>query len=213
MSAGQAVLALGALALLLLLPGSASAGFVTGSGAERTAHLFDPVNGVNVSVAIGETFSGIAGGSYRFVLHGSAGTAERPYRVEVVVSPGSETEARFNDTGDGPAGALNTTIEVAIRPGALPFTLANTPFAVELRSGAGALLDAVEFAVDLRYKEPPADGGLLNLALASAALWALVFLYALRLHFTQRKLRARTDALERSIQGSAKEGSADDHNP
>jgi hypothetical protein len=193
----------------LVVAANASAGYTTGVGNARAAHLFDDSNGLNATVLVPEVVQGSLGYAYRFNLTGSPSTAARDYRAEVVVSPGSDTEARFNGTGPGPAGAASSTIDVAIGPDLLKFTTTNTPFAVELRSLNGSLIDSASFSVDLRYKEPPPDGGLLALALASACLWGLVFLYALHLHSTQRKLRARADALENARPGHLAEDRAD----
>lgn len=189
---------------LLLLAQPAAAGFVTGVGAHRTAHVFDAPNGLEVVVEIPETFSGFAGYTYRFVLLGSNATSAKSYRVAVVVSPGDpDAEGRWNGSGQGPSGVGNTTIDVAIGPDELPFTFPNTPFQIELEAADGALIDSAQFSVDLRYREPPPDGGLFQLALATGFFWGLVFLYALHLHLAQRKLRARAVALERSIEGSS----------
>lgn len=196
--------ALALLALAALAP-PASAGYVTGVGGSRVAHLFDPANGIEAMVTVPETFSGFVGFTYPFVLHGNNSTAARPYRVAVVVSPGSEVEARWNASGQGPEGAASATLNVTIGPGELPFNVANTPFQVELQTADGSLLDSAAFSVDLKYREPPPDGGLLQLAIASAFFWGLVFLYGLYLHLAERKLRARADALERAIEGTAKE--------
>lgn len=202
--------AVAAFATLLLLAvalaePSASAGYVTGVGTARVAHLFDAANAAEATVTVPETFSGFSGFTYHFVIHGGNSTAARAYRVAVVVSPGSDTEARWNASGSGPAGAGEASINVTIGPNELPFNVARTPFEVELQAADGALLDTAAFSVDLKYREPPPDGGLLQLAIASAFFWGLVFLYGLNLHLAQRKLRARADALERSIEGSTKE--------
>lgn len=194
---------------LLLVAQPAAGGFVTGLGTHRTAHLFDTANGLEVKVEIPETFSGFAGYTYRFVLWGSNATSVRSYRVAVVVSPGGDTEARWNASGQGPSGAGNTTIDVVLGPDELPFTAPNTPFQVELQAADGSMIDSAQFSVDLRYREPPPDGGLLQLALATGFFWGLVFLYALHLHLAQRKLRARAQALERAIEGSSRGVRAD----
>jgi hypothetical protein len=186
-----------AVVALLFAPGPAFGGYVTGVGNARTAHLSDDPNAVDATVIVPEVILGSEGYTYHFTLSGSNTTATRDYRLEVVVSPGDPiVEARFNATGPGPQGAALTTIDVKVGPDVLKFTTTNTPFAVELRSSNGSLIDSTSFSVDLRYKTPPPDGGLLALALASACLWGLVFLYTLHLHSTQRKLRARADALE-----------------
>ena len=180
---------------------AASAGSTTGFGAARVAYLADAANGVEASVAAPETMSGIVGYTYRFHFVGSASTSATTYSLAAIVSPGSDTEARWNGSAAVPAGAADTSADVVIPPEALPFTAANTPFAIEVRAPNGTLVDRVEFSVDLRYREPPPDGGLLALALASASVWGVVFLYALNLHFTQRKLRAKAEALERAVEG------------
>jgi hypothetical protein len=176
-----------------------SAGFVTGVGATRTAHLFDASNGLEATVVVPESLDGIRGQTYNFTLQGSNSTASDEYLVAVVISPGRDTEKRWNGSGASPAGAISTTILVAIAADELQFTLSNTPFAVELRRPNGTLLDSAEFSVDLRYREPPADGGLLALTIASVCFWGGVLLYAVYLQLAQRKLRARTEALERSL--------------
>lgn len=202
----------GALALMacaLLASGCASAGSTSGFGATRTAHLSDAGNGVAVSVVCPETMSGITGFSFQFSLIGSAGTAAAAYTLAVVVSPGRDVEARWSGNTSVPAGAANTSAPVVIPAEALPFTAPNTPFSIELSAANGTLLDSVDFSVDLRYREPPPDGGLLALSLASASVWGIVFLYALNLHLAQRKLRAKVDALASAQTSPSAGGQAD----
>jgi hypothetical protein len=190
-------------ALLLLLAALAAspvqAGYVTGAGTSRTAHLFDSANGLEATVPIPEVFEGYAGNSFNFTLKGTALTASAAYRVAVVVSPGSDIEARWNATGTGPAGNTTVTVQVTIPPDTIQGTQANAPFAVELYAGNGTLLDSTVYSVDLRYREPPADGGLFQLAIATTFFWGAVLLYAFHLQRAQRKLRSRADALERSL--------------
>lgn len=182
----------------------AAGGYVTGVGVQRTAHLFDPENDLEVTVVVPETFSGFLGYNYSFEFTGSATTAATAYRVAIVVSPGDpDTEARWNASGQAPQGAIRSTIAVAIGPDELPFTFPNTPFQAELQAENGTAIDSAQFSVDLRYREPPPDGGFMQLALATGFFWGLVFLYALHLHRAQRKLRARADALERAVGGSS----------
>lgn len=208
MSAGlRALAAVGLVAVLAGFP--AQAGSTTGVGSSRDVHLMDAANGVTVTVRAPESFSGFSGYTYRFAVVGNSSTLEADYKLAVVVSPGSDTEARWNGSVHVPAGTANTSADVVIAPDALPFTLANTPFSVELQEASGSVIDAALFSVDLRYREPPPDGGLLALALASASVWGIVFLYALNLHLTQRKLRARVSALERAQDGTSAEVRAD----
>ena len=192
-----------------VLSSSALGGSTTGFGSSREVHLADPSNGLNVTVVSPESITGFVGYAYNFSLNGTASTQAAAYRVAVVVAPGSDTEARWNGTASVPAGAGATAAQVVIPPDALPFNNANTPFAIELQAANGTVLDSSEFSVDLHYHEPPADGGLLALALASASVWGIVFLYALNLHLTQRKLRARVSALERAQDDPPAEGGAD----
>jgi hypothetical protein len=188
-------------ALLAASPGIAAGGYTQGFGGSRTASLADPANHLAVSVPCPETINGSTGFTYHFSLVGAAPTHAATYNLSVIISPGRDTEARWNATVSVPAGESNTSADVVIPPGALPFTAANTPFSIALLDVAGAPVDSAEFSVDLRYREPPADGGLLALALASACVWGVVFLYALNLHLAQRKLRARADALEHAQNG------------
>jgi hypothetical protein len=198
----RATLAAAALTLAVVLAGgTAAAGSTSGFGAARTVGLADAGNGLTVTGPCPETISGFTGVAYRFSFVGSAATAAGAYTVSVIVSPGSDVPAYYNGTAQVQAGAGNASVEVVIPPDDLRFTAANTPFAIELRAPNGTLVDTAEFSVDLRYREPPADGGLLALAITSAAVWGIVFLYALNLHFAQRKLRARADALEGAVKG------------
>jgi hypothetical protein len=193
--------ALGVATLLGAVAGLASGGFTQGVGSSRTATLSDDANRMQVSVPCPETINGSTGFSYHFSLVGLASTHAATYNLSVVISPGRDTEARWNATVAVPAGVANTSADVVIPPNALPFTVTNTPFSIELIGSAGAIIDYAEFSVDLRYREPPPDGGLLALALASACVWGVVLLYTLNLHLAQRKLRARADALESAQNG------------
>lgn len=190
------------LSVLLLAALAASpvqAGYVTGAGATRTAHLFHAANGLEVSVGIPEVFEGYLANSFNFTLQGLNSTAAATYRVAVVVSPGSDIQARWNASGAGPVGNTAVTLQVTIPPDTIQGTQANAPFAVELYAANGALLDSTLYSVDLRYREPPADGGLFQLAIATTFFWGAVLLYAFHLQRAQRKLRSRADALERSL--------------
>jgi hypothetical protein len=191
--------ALAAVAILVFVAGGCSAGFVTGVGSTRTAHLIDSPNGLEAVVVVPEALDGFRGYTFSFSLQGSNSTAPADYLVSVVISPGRDTEKKWNGSGLGPSGDSNTTISVTIGPDELEFTLANSPFAVELRDANGTLRDSALFSVDLRYREPPADGGLLALTIATVCFWGGVLLYAVYLQLAQRKLRARAQALERSL--------------
>lgn len=193
----------GALAALVLVPGLASAGFITGVGPSRLAHLADAGNGLTVTVGVNETLDSYVENHYVFTLAGSPPTLPQGYIVEVAISPDDpDTRAAWNATALVGSGASSIGATVAIPLEQIRGTLANTPFRFSLRSSNGTLLDSVETSIDVRWRTPPADGGLLQLALATTAFWALVFLYALHLHSNERKLRARADALERSLQGA-----------
>ncbi len=206
---GALPLAAAALAVLVLAPGLASAGFVTGVGPARLAHLSDGGNGLTVTVVVPETLDSFVENVYRFNLSGSAATSPQGYTVEVAISPDDPlTRAAWNATAVVGAGAASTFATVGIPKEAIQGTLANTPFRFSLRASNGTLVDSADAAIDVRWRTPPADGGLLQLALATTAFWALVFLYALHLHSNERKLRARADALERSLQGAHKDDPA-----
>ncbi len=208
-SLASARLAAGVLVALLLAPGLASAGFVTGVGAGRVAHLADKGNGLSVTVVVPETLDSYVENRYVFTLTGSASTAPQGYAVEVAISPDDpDTRAAWNATAAVAAGASSTSTTVTIPVETIKGTLANAPFRFSLRAPNGTLLDSADAAIDVRWRSPPADGGLLQLALATTAFWALVFLYALHLHSNERKLRARAEALERALQGAQKDDPA-----
>lgn len=207
---GSALLAGAALLVLTLAPATASAGFVTGVGTARVAHLADPANGLTVTVGVNETFDSYADNHFVFTLEGSASTSAASYVVEVAISPNDpDTRAAWNATASVGAGASTTAVTVTLPPETIKGTLANTPFRFSLLAANGTVLDSADAAIDVRWRSPPADGGLLQLALATTAFWALVFLYALHLHSNERKLRARAEALERSLQGAQKDDPAD----
>jgi hypothetical protein len=206
---GWGCAAAGLAAALLIASGLAAGGSTLGFGNTRTAHLSDEANGITVAVPCPETLLGFVGFTYRFNLSGSSATHAATYNLSVIVSPHSDTRVSWNVSVSVPAGAASTSAVVVIPPDALPFTVANTPFTMEMVSAGGALVDSVDFSVDLRYREPPPDGGLLALALASACVWGVVLLFALNLHFTQRKLRSRADALERAHEGPSAGGRTD----
>ncbi|HKZ58786.1 MAG TPA: hypothetical protein VJ547_02905 [Candidatus Thermoplasmatota archaeon] len=205
-----ALLAAVSLVALLLSQGGAAAGFVTGVGASRVAHLADPANGVTVTVGVNETFDSYAANAFTFTLAGDSSTAARSYTVEVAISPDDpDTRASWNATATLEAGSSTRAVTVTVPAEAIKGTLSNTPFRFSLLGSNGTLIDSAEAAIDVRWRSPPADGGLLQLALATTAFWALVFLYALHLHSNERKLRARAEALERSLQGAQKDDPAE----
>lgn len=199
-----------ALVALVLFQGTAAAGFVTGVGASRVAHLADPGNGLTVTVRVNETFDSYADNHFVFTLAGDPSTAARSYTVEVAISPDDpDTRASWNGTVALDAGPSTRAVTVTVPAETIKGTLANTPFRFSLLASNGTLIDSADAGIDVRWRSPPADGGLLQLALATTAFWALVFLYALHLHSNERKLRARAEALERSLQGAKKDDPAE----
>jgi hypothetical protein len=172
---------------------------VTGAGASRTAHLFDPANGIEATVVVPETLDGLSNTAFLFTLKGSANTTYRTYIVAIIISPDSdEVRKEWNTSIEGPQGAGTVPKPLSIPAGELDYTIPNVPFRAQLRWN-GIVVDFADFSIDIRAKTPPADGGLTQLAIATVFFWGIVFLYAGYLHLTQRKLRAKADALERAI--------------
>lgn len=197
------------LAALLLSQGGAAAGFVTGVGASRLVHLADGANGVTVTVGVNETFDSYAANAFIFTVASGPSTTARSYTLEVAISPDDpDTRATWNATATVEAGTPAQAVTVTVPAETIKGTLSNTPFRFSLLAPNGTTVDWADAAIDVRWRSPPADGGLLQLALATTAFWALVFLYALHLHSNERKLRARAEALERSLQGAPKDDPA-----
>ena len=185
----------------------AHAGFVTGAGASRTGHLEDASNGVTVTVQLNETFNGEHENTFTFEITGSAGTAARAYSVRLTVNPHDpEVATAWHTNATGPTGAATTEAAVIVPADALPYRVPNVPFSISLADASGELLDSVDFAMDLTYRPPPADGGLFQLAAGTVAAWGLVLLYALYLHRAHQRLRARAESLERALGSSGREG-------
>ena len=196
--------------ILLFAAPPAEAGFVTGVGAQRTAHLFDGANGVNVTVLVNETLQGAVENKFIFTLNGTNATAAATYRVAIILSPGHpETETGWSAPVSVPAGTSSTNVAVTVPAETIQGRLRNAPFRAQLEDGAGARVDFVDFSADLLYRDPPPDGGMLQLAAATVFFWGLVLLYAGYLHLSLRKLRQKAELLERSSEGSTPGGSND----
>ncbi len=172
------------------------------------AHLEDAANGLNVTVALLETFDGEHDNSFTFTLSGSAATAARPYTVRLIVSPDDPDglEASWETNVTGPEGESTVNATVAVPAETLPYRQTNVPFRVAILAGPQDPVDEVDFSMDLTYHPPPPDGGLFQLAGGTIAAWGLVLLYAVYLHRAHQRLRARTDSLERALGHSGKEG-------
>jgi len=184
------------------------AGYVTGAGSARTAHLFDAPNGLEATVKVPETLDGLSDNSFVFTLTGSSNTTYRTYVVAIIISPDSaEVRKEWNTSIEGPMGPGPALKPVGIAAGELDYTVPNVPFRAQLRWN-GTVLDSADFSIDIRFKTPPADGGLTELAIATVFFWGIVFLYAGYLHLNQRKLRAKAEALERALSpaGEGKDG-------
>jgi len=190
-------------AAALAVAGHASAGYTTQSSGTKVVHVFDSPNGVEVLVFVNDTLDSNHANRFGFIITGSNSTVLRDYVIEIALSPDDpDVRVAWHATatiGPGTSADDGAVLIPAEQPSG---TLANAPFRFSLKSPAGVLIDSTEVSIDVRYHSPPADGGLLQLALATTGFWALVFLYALHLHSNERKLRARADALERSLQGA-----------
>lgn len=194
-------------AVLLAAPApSAQAGYVTGIGTARTAHLFDSSNGLEVTVAVPETFEGYKGATYNFTLQGSSSTVAMDYLFAFVLNPDiSDARTEWNISGRGATGATKTTLTLSIPAEVIQGRQENAPVELVLAHATGAPIDTARLSIDLLYRAPPPDGGLLQLAIASTLFWGIVFLYAGYLSISQRKLNARAEALERSLHARTKE--------
>ncbi len=203
-------MALALLSIVLMAWQPAQAGYITGAGTQRTAHLFDAGHGVNVTVLLNESFQGAVENRFTFNLEGSNITTSRTYKVAIILSPGDpDTASSWSANGSVPDGTSSTNVIVTIPAETIQGRLRNAPFRAELQSDTGTPIDFVDFSADLLYRDPPPDGGMLQLAAATVFFWGLVLLYAGYLHLSLRKLRQKAELLERFPEGSTREGSHD----